>query len=410
MAVAPAPQPSDPAPLPSDPAPQPSDPATQVGRVSPKTKLSLYLGATFVISWMIAFTYMAFGRGFDHPAAQAVVILFMIPPAIVALGVKGALGQDPVISDFALRFNLSRWWLVAWTLPVAVYVLAALFSIMLPGVSLDLSIEHFVGQFPSEGEAFEQFLEETRREAAGGILHPVARMMLQALVTGITINAVRGLSEELGWRGLMHHELTALSRGSSTGGSSFALKGSAPLTDPRAFWRQSLIIGGVWGLWYMPLFVQGYWYSGAPWYGAFLGMAWCMAASPLFLLLRLKSNSIFVPAVLYGTFESFVHLPNVVRGGSDAISGIHGAAAVVVLALFDLLLWRALQRGFSLAPAVSSGDGVALVGEHEDQSEVSGDPASPLTADRSESASRISTKPKSTKRRKAKGGQRRRRR
>ena len=63
----------------------------------------------------------------------------------------------------------------------------------------------------------------------------------QVLMAGPTINAIVALGEELGWRGLLMHELKSL-----------------------GFWRSSFAIGFFWGLWHLPMIVNGYNYPGYP--------------------------------------------------------------------------------------------------------------------------------------------------
>lgn len=60
-------------------------------------------------------------------------------------------------------------------------------------------------------------------------------------MSGATVNLPFMLGEELGWRGFQFEETKLL-----------------------GFWRSSLLIGVLWGLWHAPVIMMGYNYSGEP--------------------------------------------------------------------------------------------------------------------------------------------------
>jgi hypothetical protein len=275
--------------------------------LTPRRKLALYLGITFFLSWSIGLTFWFAGGEWGSPASQAVVFLFMIPPGFAALAVKGAIAKEPVTADLGLRLTLNRWWLVAWLTPVVVALIATGLGSLMPGAVLDASVQGFLARFPNADPSFAEAVQSFHDETG---LPPIARMVPQALVAGITLNAVRGLGEELGWRGLMHHEL------------------SLP------FWREATVVGVVWGVWYIPLLAQGHWYPGVhPVVAVPIGIAWCVVASAVFLEIRRCSRTVYAPAILYGTFESIGHLPWLTEGPSAAWVGLHGVAGIAALAL-----------------------------------------------------------------------------
>jgi len=64
-----------------------------------------------------------------------------------------------------------------------------------------------------------------KSQVAAFPIHPVWIGLLQGLIAGITINAIAGFGEELGWRGLLQREFSYM-----------------------GFWKSSAIIGIVWGI------------------------------------------------------------------------------------------------------------------------------------------------------------------
>jgi membrane protease YdiL (CAAX protease family) len=160
--------------------------------------------------------------------------------------------------------------------------------------------------------------------------------LLQGLVTGITVNAVAGFGEELGWRGFLQRELSVL-----------------------GFWKASAAIGLVWGLWHAPLIVRGFNYPEHPWVGVFAMTAMTVLLSPLFGYVTLKANSVVAAAIFHGTFNGAAPLMTLgVQGGNDLLVGMTGLAGLIVLlianiglAVFDPALYRVRHYSPSPDPA-----------------------------------------------------------
>jgi membrane protease YdiL (CAAX protease family) len=72
-------------------------------------------------------------------------------------------------------------------------------------------------------------------------LPPIGSLLAQALIVGPTLSAIAGLGEEAGWRGLLHRELSGL-----------------------GFWRESWLVGLLWGAWHLPLVFEGYGFPNHP--------------------------------------------------------------------------------------------------------------------------------------------------
>ena len=171
---------------------------------------------------------------------------------------------------------------------------------------------------------------ETNRYAWGAFLS-----LLQGLLVGITINALAGFGEEVGWRGFLQRELGGL-----------------------GFWKASAIIGLVWGFWHAPLIVRGFNYPEHPWAGVFLMNVETLLSAPLFGYVCLKADSVVAAAIFHGTYNGMSVLATMgLEGGNDLLVGDCGLAGFLVLLVANLGLvvfdrWfggNAITRGFSLA-------------------------------------------------------------
>jgi membrane protease YdiL (CAAX protease family) len=194
-------------------------------------------------------------------------------------------------------------------------VLVVAVSAVLPGMSVALGVDHFL-DFWRERVPEESFAEFERQVRDSGI-DPALRMLLQAMVAGITINAIVALGQELGWRGFLHHELRM------------------------GFLQKSLVIGALWGVWHAPIVALGHNYPQHPALGIVLMVAWATAISPIFAYVRERSGSVVAAGILHGTLNALGGLPMIVtRGGDDLAMGFTGlagfAAIAVALALIAL--------------------------------------------------------------------------
>lgn len=156
-----------------------------------------------------------------------------------------------------------------------------------------------------------------KSQAAAFPIHPFWIGLLQGLIAGITINAVAGFGEELGWRGLLQREFGYL-----------------------GFWKSSGIIGLIWGVWHAPIILQGHNYPQHPLEGVFMMTIFTLLLSPIFSYVRLKAKSVIAAAIIHGSLNATAGLSIlVVKGGSDLTIGVTGMAGFIVLALANLGLF-----------------------------------------------------------------------
>jgi membrane protease YdiL (CAAX protease family) len=151
---------------------------------------------------------------------------------------------------------------------------------------------------------------------------------------GATLNLPFTIGEELGWRGFLLSETRQLS----------------------AF-RQTLLIGAVWGLWHAPLILQGHNYPDHPWTGVVMMMAFTTSISYPLARLAEHGHSVLAPAVFHGVLNPIgTTVALFVAGGSPLIGSVPGVAGIVagLLLTAGVAVWEARTASAALVRARST--------------------------------------------------------
>ena len=130
-----------------------------------------------------------------------------------------------------------------------------------------------------------------------------------ALMAGLTVNAIFAMAEEIMWRGYLAQAFAG-----------------------RPFCKKYATIGVLWGLWHIPLIALGYNYGTAnalP--GSVLFIGFCVVMSLVLGFVVERTRSVWLAAVLHGTFNGFsqVMLLLVVGGSSLLASSAVGIVSLV---------------------------------------------------------------------------------
>lgn len=270
----------------------------------------LFLGLTFFFNWLMATLFFAFGGKWGTPASLPIAAGYMFVPMIMAIIVQKVIYKEPVKQPLGISFKLNRWFLVAWLLPPIIVFASVGISLLLPGVEYSPGMEGLLERFESVLTA--EQLQQMKNQVFG--LHSIWIGLLLGLIAGITINAVAGFGEELGWRGFLQRE--------------FGYMG---------FWKSSAVIGVIWGIWHAPVILQGHNYPTHPVIGVIMMTILCVLFAPIFSYVRFKANSVIAAAILHGTFNATAGLSlMVVKGGNDLTVGLTGLAGFIVLAIANL--------------------------------------------------------------------------
>ena len=279
---------------------------------------TVFLVLAFSICWLMAGLFTLFGGRWNSPASTAMGTLYMFGPAIAAMIMRKLVCNETEQKPLGVSFRLNRWFLVAWLLPPAIAFATIGVSLTLPGVEYAPGLEGVLNRFgaamPAERAAEVQGMIE---DAATWPVHPVWLFLLLGLRAGVTINAVAGFGEELGWRGFLLREWAYM-----------------------GFWRSSILIGFVWGVWHAPLILHGHNYPQHPVAGVFMMTVLCVLLAPIFSYVRLRADSIIAVSIMHGTLNATYGLALVmIDGGTDLLVGVTGLSGFVVLAVLNATLY-----------------------------------------------------------------------
>ena len=185
---------------------------------------------------------------------------YMFSPMIAGLVV--CFRGDIPLSAVGLRIGRVRWLTVATVVALPFVGLTLLIAVAVPGVGFDPTVN------PTPGLGL-----------PSGVPGVVATFGL-VLGLGATVNAVFAFGEEFGWRGYLLWELA-----------------------PWGFWKASVAIGALWGVWHAPVIVAGYNYPSFPVIGVVAMTIACLSFSPVYTYLVIRSESVLAAALLHGVFN-----------------------------------------------------------------------------------------------------------
>ena len=285
-------------------------------------KVIVFLALAYGFAWTIGFGFFALGGKVNSGVFVAMAVLYMFTPALAAIVTQKIVWKEPW-RDLGFQTPRLRWVIVAWWGPVLLVVIALGASLLVPGVTLATGLDGLLAALVDKMPAAK--IAEARQQMEHTFLAKPGMLILisfaQVLVAGPTINAGAALGEELGWRGLMFHELS-----------------------PLGFWRSSFLIGLFWGLWHFPIIVNGYNYPGHPVAGPLMMTLLTILLSPLIGYVRVRAESVFAAAVFHGSFNAAATLVVFLSGGSVLLIGITGLVGLLTLLSADVILWLHLRR------------------------------------------------------------------
>jgi len=288
-------------------------------------KSLLFIELTFFFSWLIAFLFFILGGKWNTPSAFVVAIVYMFIPMTIAIIVQKFVYKQPLLELLGISFKLNSWFLVAWLLPPIITFATLGVSLFFPGVEYSPEMTEWFERFKSI--LTPEQLEQMKSKTATFPIHPIWVGLLQGLLAGITINAVTGFGEELGWRGLLQRE--------------FGYMG---------FRKSSAIIGIIWGIWHAPVILQGHNYPQHPLAGVMMMTIFTLLLSPIFSYVRIKAKSVIATAIMHGSLNGTGGLAiMVIKGGNDLSIGMTGLAGFIVLVLVNIGLFT-YDRFFAKEP------------------------------------------------------------
>lgn len=275
-------------------------------------EILLFVGLTYLVSWLMAGLFWALGGKWNTPASVVMAVAYMFVPMGAAVVVQKLVRKKPLRKPLGISLKPNRWFLAAWLLPPLIAFATLGVSLLLPGVGYSPDMEGFFERF--EAALPPEQLEQMRGQVEALPVHPIWIGLLQGLVAGITVNAIAGLGEEVGWRGFLQRKLNFM-----------------------GFWRSSAAIGVIWGVWHAPIILQGHNYPEHPLAGVLMMTLFTLLLSPIFSYVRLKAKSVVAAAIIHGSLNATAGLPlMVIKGGSDLTVGVTGLTGFVVLAFVNV--------------------------------------------------------------------------
>lgn len=267
----------------------------------------------FLLSFAAFGIYLLLGG----PRTGSGIILFsaayMFFPLITAIILN--LYHKDSFKNLAVSLKFNRWFFIAWLFPIGYAFLTLGVSLILPGVRFTPNMEGFFTHFAQYMTPAQ--VAQMKAQLAAMPISPIFILLIQSLLAGLTVNAVAAFGEEAGWRGYLQTQLSDL-----------------------GFWKMSLIIGTIWGLWHAPLVANGHNYPQHPILGIFMMTLWTIGLTPIFCYIRLKAKSSINAAIMHGTLNaSPLFALMFITGGNDLTVGMTGLAGIVAIALIDLGLF-----------------------------------------------------------------------
>lgn len=278
-------------------------------------KALLFIVLTFIANYLMITLYLYLGGKWISPNALIMATAYMFIPMIMAILVQKVICREPLREPLGISFKLNWWFLVAWLLPPVIAIATLGVSLLLPSVEFSPQMTGLMERFKSTLTP-EQF-SQMEQQATSFPIHVFWISLLQGLIAGITVNAVAGFGEELGWRGLLQKEFGHM-----------------------GLWKSSALIGAIWGIWHAPIILLGHNYPEHPVAGVFMMIIFSLLLSPIFSYVRLKAKSVIAAAVIHGSLNATVGLSiMLIKGGNDLLVGVTGLSGFIVLILVNLGLF-----------------------------------------------------------------------
>ena len=280
-----------------------------------KRKIILFLLIAFVLSWSVG--GLIYLLHIDIKSINAVLLLvgYMYMPALSALLVQKYIFKEAMIKPLKISFRLNIYFFWALLIPLILVLIATGIGFLFNSVTYA----------PDMSGMFEMYKNKLSPEDIAKIqdsiknlpIHPIWIVIGQGLIAAVTVNTLAAFGEELGWRGFLLSELKTLS-----------------------YFKASLLIGIIWGLWHAPVILMGHNYPEHPQWGVLFMIIFCTLYTFLFVYVTLKAKSVIAASIMHGSVNAFFGITIMLSsGGTDLSIGIAGAAGFITLALAIVLLF-----------------------------------------------------------------------
>ncbi|MFO8065956.1 MAG: CPBP family intramembrane glutamic endopeptidase, partial [Bacteroidales bacterium] len=195
-----------------------------------KTNLFYIIVAAISLTSVGAF-YLT-GEKYDSTPGIILATFYMFIPTISVLIIEKLIYKEAIRKRLLISFKINKWFVVAWLVTPVIAFAAMGIALLFPDVSFSPGMEGMFDRFESMLPPDQ--MQEMKDSIESMPVHPIWLSLIQGLIAGVTINAVAGFGEELGWRGFLVRQF-----------------------ENQKFMKAALIIGLVWGIWHSPLILMG---------------------------------------------------------------------------------------------------------------------------------------------------------
>lgn len=276
-----------------------------------------FIFLTLGASWFLVgiFKFLSWKYNIQLHTTVLFGVIYMFVPLFSVLVLEKFKYKD-IKEDCGINFNINGWFLVALFLPFIFSFASSSIAAFFPNVEISSNFEGFFERI-SKTLNKEQ-IAKMQQQLESVPFNPLLFWISTAILASLSINALVAFGEEIGWRGYLFNELS----------------------KNLNFWQVSLITGFVWGVWHAPLILQGYNYPTYPELGVLWMIIFCMLYSPIFNLIRIKSNSVIATSILHGAVNATYGFSIIfLKGGNELTVGMLGLAGFIVLFIADVIIW-----------------------------------------------------------------------
>jgi membrane protease YdiL (CAAX protease family) len=259
---------------------------------------------TFILAAFLPMVGIGAAIHFSESFVQFLLSAVAMFIPVLAVIFTQVIFKEPVLRGVGLSFKINRWWVIGWLLIPVIALAIVGMTLLMPGA-----------KWTPDNDTMKMALQAMPEGL--GVWGFIGVTMLSGLLSGVTINAVFALGEEIAWRGFLLNMFSG-----------------------KKFWKVALCTGIIWGLWHAPIILNGHNYPQHPVVGVFLMVVFCVLMTPILMYFRQKSGSVIVPAIMHGTFNAVAGLTlMIITPANDLLYGATGLAGMIVLLIVNLCLF-----------------------------------------------------------------------
>ncbi|MCX8092678.1 MAG: CPBP family intramembrane metalloprotease [Candidatus Goldbacteria bacterium] len=286
-----------------------------------KNKPLIYVSSVYLITGLYSLLYLKIPYSTSNFISVMVTSFYMFIPFLCSIFLSKFVYKESVKANINLYFKWTPWYIAAILIPLILAYLSFIIALLIPGVSVDPEMSDLMNRFSKTLNEIQLQKAKEQSEYMKRIFKTEYYYFIigfiNAVIFGSSVNAIFGFGEEAGWRGFL---LNALKE--------------------KGFYKASLITGTIWGVWHLPLVIQGHNYGKYHIAGIFMMTIWTILLSPLFTYIVHKTGSVIAAAIMHGVLNASPGISIVyLKGGNEITTGITGISGMIALIIINLLIF-----------------------------------------------------------------------